>query len=86
MRFTKKEFDNPLYWNHFSRKMLPDELLPTPEEAVAFITQQRLTISNQATEIARLKVELRASNQQFQVFAMEVGNLANKYTRYDVTN
>jgi hypothetical protein len=76
-----KDFGSAEYWTLFGRGLLAPDIRPTIQEAADYIFSLRSKVEKANEETAKAQHETKCANQQFQIFAMEVSNLANKYTR-----
>lgn len=77
-----KRFDDGKFWDLFGRGLvyLPENERPTTKEVADFVISLFIKLDNKDKEIAAARHEEKCSKQQFKVFAMEVSNLAHKYT------
>lgn len=75
---VKKDFTSGAYWDAFGR-MLPVEK-PTPKEAADYVTKLHVEIDNLKRELLEAEKKRKLAIQQFQQFALEVSNLANKHS------
>jgi hypothetical protein len=78
---TKPTMRDGRFWDLFGRGLLSPEDRPTPQAAADFVVELLVEGDKLRKEIADLQHKRKCDAQQFDVFLMEVSNVANRYNK-----
>lgn len=74
----KKDLTSSEYWHYFGQRQLKPDELPLPKEAADYVMGLHVKMADKDREISELKNQLKIKDQKFDLFALEVTNLATK--------